>query len=314
MKRAFDLFAGVILLLSLVIILLFIAIVIRLTSKGPSLYWSDRVGKNNKIFKMPKFRSMLTGAPVVATHLLDNPDSYLSPIGSFLRSSSLDELPQLFSVLKGDMSFVGPRPALYNQDDLIALRTGKGVDKLLPGVTGWAQVNGRDELSIPDKVALDVEYLKRQSFWFNDRLLTIRDNFLKQPSSELMLVNACIERDGVTTKESVNDYYPYTDSIFLNSIKNRFTGCQMAVKRNLLVRLYPFPLDSVCYYDHWISLFSVLRKTTAYIDSEQGYYCRHSNNVTDLLSSRSFVKLAISRFFLFFLVVKKYIFDKLYRV
>ena len=154
----------------------------------------------------------------------------------------------------------------------------------------------------------------QDDFWFNDRLLTIRDNFLKQPSSELMLVNACIERDGVTTKESVNDYYPYTDSIFLNSIKNRFTGCQMAVKRNLLVRLYPFPLDSVCYYDHWISLFSVLRKTTAYIDSEQGYYCRHSNNVTDLLSSRSFVKLAISRFFLFFLVVKKYIFDKLYRV
>ena len=164
MKRAFDLFFGVILLLSLVIIMLFIAIAIRRTSKGSALYWSDRIGKNNKIFKMPKFRSMLTDTPAVATHLLDNPDVYLSPIGGFLRSTSLDELPQLFSVLRGDMSFVGPRPALYNQDDLITLRTQKGVDKLLPGITGWAQVNGRDELSIPDKVALDVEYLNYQSF------------------------------------------------------------------------------------------------------------------------------------------------------
>jgi O-antigen biosynthesis protein WbqP len=171
MKRIFDLFAGVTLLLSLVIIMLFIAIAIRLTSKGPSLYWSDRVGKNNKIFQMPKFRSMLTDAPAVATHLLDSPDSYLSPVGSFLRLSSLDELPQLFSVLRGDMSFVGPRPALYNQDDLIALRTEKGVNKLLPGITGWAQVNGRDELSIPNKVALDVEYLNRQSFWFDIKIL-----------------------------------------------------------------------------------------------------------------------------------------------
>ena len=177
MKRVFDLFVGVILLLSLVVIMLLIAIVVRLTSKGPSLYWSDRVGKNNKIFKMPKFRSMLTGAPVVATHLLDNPDSYLSPIGDFLRLSSLDELPQLFSVLRGDMSFVGPRPALYNQDDLISLRTEKGVDKLLPGITGWAQVNGRDELSIPDKVSLDVEYLNRQSFWFDMKILWM--TFLK---------------------------------------------------------------------------------------------------------------------------------------
>ena len=177
MKRIFDLFFGVILLLSLLIIMLFIAIVIRLTSKGPSLYWSDRVGKNNKIFKMPKFRSMLIDTPAVATHLLDNPDSYLSPIGGFLRFSSLDELPQLFSILKGDMSFVGPRPALFNQDDLIALRTEKGVDKLLPGITGWAQVNGRDELSIPDKVALDVEYLKRKSFWFDIKILWM--TFLK---------------------------------------------------------------------------------------------------------------------------------------
>jgi len=171
MKRIFDLFFGVILLVLLVIMMLFIAIVIRLTSKGPSLYWSDRVGKNNKIFKMPKFRSMLTDTPAVATHLLDNPDAYLSPIGGFLRSTSLDELPQLFSVLKGDMSFVGPRPALFNQKDLIALRTKNGVDKLLPGITGWAQVNGRDELSIPDKVALDVEYLNRQSFWFDMKIL-----------------------------------------------------------------------------------------------------------------------------------------------
>ena len=185
MKRAFDLFAGVILLLSLVIIMLFIAIAIRRTSKGSVLYWSDRVGKNNKIFKMPKFRSMLTDTPAVATHLLDNPDVYLSPIGGFLRRSSLDELPQLFSVLKGDMSFVGPRPALYNQDDLITLRTQKGVDKLLPGITGWAQVNGRDELSIPDKVILDVEYLNRQSFWFDMKILWM--TFLK-----------VIKRDGVS--------------------------------------------------------------------------------------------------------------------
>jgi O-antigen biosynthesis protein WbqP len=185
MKRVFDLFAGVILLLSLIIIMLFIAIAIRLTSKGPSLYWSDRVGKNNKIFKMPKFRSMSTDTPAVATHLLDNPNTYLSPVGEFLRSTSLDELPQLFSVLKGDMSFVGPRPALYNQDDLITLRTDQGIDKLLPGITGWAQINGRDELSIPDKVLLDVEYLNCQSFWFDIKILWM--TFLK-----------VIKRDGVS--------------------------------------------------------------------------------------------------------------------
>jgi len=171
MKRLFDLLLGVAILMLLVVLILLIAIAIRITSKGPALYWSDRVGSNNKIFKMPKFRSMLIGTPAVATHLLDNPDAYLSPIGDFLRRSSLDELPQLFSVLKGDMSFVGPRPALFNQDDLIAMRTEKGVDKLLPGITGWAQVNGRDELSIPNKVALDAEYLKRQSFWFDMKIL-----------------------------------------------------------------------------------------------------------------------------------------------
>lgn len=185
MKRVFDLFTGVILSSSLALVLLFIAIAIRRTSKGSVLYWSDRVGKNNKIFKMPKFRSMLTDTPAVATHLLDNPDAYLSPIGGFLRRSSLDELPQLFSVLKGDMSFVGPRPALFNQEDLIALRKEKGVDKLLPGITGWAQVNGRDELSIPDKVALDAEYLNRQSFWFDMKILWM--TFLK-----------VMKRDGVS--------------------------------------------------------------------------------------------------------------------
>ena len=177
MKRTFDLLLGIAIFLLLLAPLLLVAIAVCLTSKGPALYWSDRVGRNNKIFRMPKFRSMLTDTPIVATHLLDNPDASLSPIGGFLRRSSLDELPQLFSVLKGDMSFVGPRPALYNQDDLIALRTKKGVDKLLPGITGWAQVNGRDELSIPDKVALDGEYLIRQSFWFDLKILWL--TFLK---------------------------------------------------------------------------------------------------------------------------------------
>ena len=184
MKRAFDLFFGVMLFTLLVIPISLIAIAIRLTSKGPTLYWSNRIGRNNNIFKMPKFRSMLIDTPAVATHLLDSPDSYLSPIGGFLRRSSLDELPQLFSVLKGDMSFVGPRPALFNQDDLITLRTEKGVNKLLPGITGWAQVNGRDELSIPDKVALDEEYLNRQSFWFDIKIL--RMTFLR-----------VVNRDGV---------------------------------------------------------------------------------------------------------------------
>ena len=185
MKRIFDLLLGVTILVFLAAPMLLISITIRLSSKSPSLYWSDRVGRDNTIFKMPKFRSMLTGTPTVATHLLDNPNAYLSPIGGFLRRTSLDELPQLFSVLKGDMSFVGPRPALFNQDDLIALRTEKGVDKLLPGITGWAQVNGRDELSIPDKVSLDLEYLNRQSFWFDMKILWM--TFLK-----------VVKRDGVS--------------------------------------------------------------------------------------------------------------------
>ena len=176
-KRFFDLILGVLVFVLLAAPMLLISIAVSLSSKGPALHVSDRIGKNNKIFKMPKFRSMLTGTPTVATHLLDNPDTYLSPIGGFLRRSSLDELPQLFSILKGDMSFVGPRPALFNQDDLVALRTEKGVDKLLPGITGWAQVNGRDELSIPDKVAFDEEYLNRQSFWFDMKILWM--TFLK---------------------------------------------------------------------------------------------------------------------------------------
>jgi len=171
MKRIIDLLLCIVILVLMAAPMLLIAMAVRLSSKGPALYLSDRVGKNNNIIKMPKYRSMRIDAPAVATHLLDNPDVYLSPIGGFLRRSSLDELPQLFSVLKGDMSFVGPRPALFNQDDLIALRSEKGVDKLLPGITGWAQVNGRDELSIPDKVALDVEYIRRQSFWFDLKIL-----------------------------------------------------------------------------------------------------------------------------------------------
>ncbi len=148
-----------------------IAIAIRLTSSGPALYWSDRVGRHNRIFRMPKFRSMRLDAPIVATHLLARPHSYLTPIGSFLRRSSLDELPQLWSILKGDMSFVGPRPALFNQEDLITLRTEKGVDELVPGLTGWAQVNGRDDLPIPQKVKLDVEYLQRRSLLFDLKIL-----------------------------------------------------------------------------------------------------------------------------------------------
>jgi O-antigen biosynthesis protein WbqP len=167
MKRLFDIFLGCLAALILFVPVLLVAMAVRLTSKGPALYWSDRVGRNNVIFKMPKFRSMRVGTPVVATHLLANPKAYLTPIGSFLRKSSLDELPQLWSILAGDMSFVGPRPALFNQQDLIALRTAQGVHTLVPGLTGWAQVNGRDELPIPDKVKLDAAYLQRQSLWFD---------------------------------------------------------------------------------------------------------------------------------------------------
>ena len=171
MKRLFDLLLAIFLATLFALPLLLVALAVRLTSSGPALYWSDRVGKNNHIFRMPKFRSMRTDTPAVATHLLSDPKSFLTPIGSFLRRSSLDELPQIWSVLVGDMSFVGPRPALFNQDDLIALRTEKHVHTLVPGLTGWAQVNGRDELSIPLKVKLDVEYMQKQSFFFDIYIL-----------------------------------------------------------------------------------------------------------------------------------------------
>lgn len=171
MKRIFDLLVSILVgcLTALPLLLLYFAV--RLTSKGPGLYWSDRVGRNSEIFRMPKFRTMQIGTPAVATHLLSNPEQFLTPIGSFLRQSSLDELPQLWSIFRGDMSFVGPRPALFNQDDLISLRTHYGVDQLLPGLTGWAQINGRDELPIPEKVQLDIEYMQRQSLWFDMKII-----------------------------------------------------------------------------------------------------------------------------------------------
>lgn len=185
MKRVFDILLGCLAAFILFVPVLLVAIAVRLTSKGPALYWSDRVGLNNVIFKMPKFRSMRVGTPAVATHLLANPKAHLTPIGSFLRQSSLDELPQLWSILAGDMSFVGPRPALFNQHDLIALRTSQGVHTLVPGLTGWAQVNGRDELPIPEKVKLDVVYLQRQSLSFDIHILWL--TFIK-----------VLKRDGVS--------------------------------------------------------------------------------------------------------------------
>lgn len=185
MKRVFDVFLVCLVALILLVPVLLVALAVRLTSKGPALYWSDRLGRNNVIFKMPKFRSMRVGTPAVATHLLADAHSYLTPIGSFLRKSSLDELPQLWSILAGDMSFVGPRPALFNQHDLIELRTQKNVHTLVPGLTGWAQVNGRDDLPISQKVMLDAEYLTRQGFWFDIKILWM--TFLK-----------VIQRDGVS--------------------------------------------------------------------------------------------------------------------
>jgi len=184
-KRLFDFLAALLVAIVFSIPMLSIALLVRLTSKGPVLYWSDRVGQGNQIFTMPKFRSMRIDTPEVATHLMDDPDQFLTPIGGWLRRSSLDELPQILSILKGDMSFVGPRPALFNQEGLIALRTEQGVDRLMPGLTGWAQVNGRDELPVPEKVALDVVYLEQQSFWFDITILWM--TFLK-----------VIKRDGVS--------------------------------------------------------------------------------------------------------------------
>ncbi len=185
MKRLFDLLLALIAGLFLLIPIVIVALLVRLTSPGPALYWSDRVGRDNRIFRMPKFRSMRVNTPAVATHLLADPASFLTPVGSFLRKSSLDELPQLWSILKGDMSFVGPRPALFNQDDLIALRTEKGVHRLVPGLTGWAQINGRDELPITQKVLLDEDYLHKKSFGFDLWILWL--TFLK-----------VLRRDGVS--------------------------------------------------------------------------------------------------------------------
>jgi O-antigen biosynthesis protein WbqP len=185
MKRAFDLLLALVAALILAMPVVLVALLVRLTSPGPALYWSNRVGQHNRIFRMPKFRSMRVGTPAVATHLLADPKAYLTPIGSFLRKSSLDELPQLWSILAGDMSFVGPRPALFNQHDLVEMRTRLGVHELLPGLTGWAQINGRDELPIPDKVKLDVEYLHRQSLLLDIYILWM--TFVK-----------VIRRDGIT--------------------------------------------------------------------------------------------------------------------
>ncbi len=173
MKRLFDFFLSFLLLLILAVPMLLLALLVKLTSKGPVLYWSNRIGKNNCLFKMPKIRTMKTNTPAVATHLLTNPDRFLTPVGKFLRKTSLDELPQLFSVIKGEMSFVGPRPALYNQDDLIKLRTEKGVHVLIPGLTGWAQINGRDELPIPVKVEYDDYYLKNKCFSLDMKILLL---------------------------------------------------------------------------------------------------------------------------------------------
>jgi len=177
MKRLFDILFSIILLVILLIPMILIAIAVKASSEGSALYWSDRAGKDNVIFRMPKYRSMMANTPPMATHLLQSPKSALTPIGYFLRKYSLDEFPQLWSIIKGDMSFVGPRPALFNQEDLINLRSVQGVDKLLPGLTGWAQINGRDELPIDEKVRIDVEYLERQSFSFDLKILWL--TFLK---------------------------------------------------------------------------------------------------------------------------------------
>jgi len=173
MKRIFDLVLAFIIALVFLVPFMLVWLAVYLTSKGPVIFWSDRVGRYNNIYKMPKFRTMLLSTPIVATHLLNDPKSYLTPIGSFLRKSSLDELPQLWNIIRGEMSFVGPRPALFNQYDLIALRTKAQVHKLLPGLTGWAQVKGRDKLSILQKVELDKAYMQRRSLWLDIRILCL---------------------------------------------------------------------------------------------------------------------------------------------
>lgn len=185
MKRIFDLFLALFLCIMFMPLLLIISLMIKLTSQGPVLYWSKRVGVNNKIFLMPKFRTMRVNTPQVATHLLNDPKSFLTPIGEFLRKSSLDEFPQLFSIIIGEMSFVGPRPALFNQEDLIELRTSKGIDQIKPGLTGWAQINGRDELPIPVKVNFDLEYKLKQNFFFDLKII-------------FMTVFKVIKKDGIS--------------------------------------------------------------------------------------------------------------------
>lgn len=185
MKRTFDVIVACAASFVLLPVFGLITMVVRLTSSGPAIYWSDRVGRDNVVFRMPKFRTMLVETPTVATHLLQDPARFLTPVGSFLRKSSLDELPQLWSIILGDMSFVGPRPALSNQYDLIEMRTQFGVERLLPGLTGWAQINGRDELSVTEKVRMDVEYLKRRSFWLDLQIIFL--TFVK-----------VLRRDGVT--------------------------------------------------------------------------------------------------------------------
>lgn len=184
-KRLFDLLMALLALVVLIVPIVIVALIVKITSKGPVLYWSDRIGKNNRVFKMPKFRTMRVDTPVVATHLLGDAHKFLTPVGSFLRKSSLDELPQLWSIIKGDMSIVGPRPALYNQEDLIEMRTQHGVSKLVPGLTGWAQINGRDELPIPQKVMLDVEYMQQRSFCLDLKIIFL--TFVK-----------VVRREGVT--------------------------------------------------------------------------------------------------------------------
>jgi len=173
LKRIFDITISASLLLLLTPLLGIIGILIKITSKGPCIFWTKRIGINNQIFLMPKFRSMFVDTPEVATHLLKNSNAYITSVGGFLRTTSLDELPQLWSILTGDMSFVGPRPALYNQDDLIKMRTDAGVHTLTPGLTGWAQVNGRDEIPLEKKVSFDQEYRDKKSFWFDLQILFI---------------------------------------------------------------------------------------------------------------------------------------------
>lgn len=185
MKRVFDLVVAISIAMLLALPMIAIAIAVTSTSQGPALYWSQRVGRHNRIFKMPKFRTMRIDAPVVATHLLRTPEQWITPIGSFLRSTAMDELPQLWSIIKGEMSFVGPRPALFNQFDLIELRKEGGVQELIPGLTGWAQVNGRDELAIAHKVKLDIEYLEKRSFLFDLKILW-------------MTVSKVLKREGVS--------------------------------------------------------------------------------------------------------------------